>query len=67
MLRLGGVGAVMPFAARAQRSAMPVVGYLSNGSREAFAPYVDAFLGGLREAGIDVPQSLSGRADEVIE
>lgn len=53
MLRLGGAGAVMPFAARAQRSAMPVVGYLSNGSREAFAPYVDAFLGGLREVGFD--------------
>lgn len=53
MLRLGGAGAVTPFVARAQRSAMPVVGYLSNGSRAAFAPYVDAFLGGLREAGFD--------------
>ncbi|MBL8699867.1 MAG: ABC transporter substrate-binding protein [Alphaproteobacteria bacterium] len=53
MLRLGGAGAVGPFTARAQRTAMPVVGYLSNGSRDAFAPYVGAFLGGLREAGFD--------------
>lgn len=40
-------------AARAQSRARPVVGYLSNGSRDAFAPFVDAFLGGLREAGFD--------------
>ncbi len=48
---LGGAAAVSPIVARAQLRAMPVVGYVSNGSREAFAPYVAAFVGGLSEAG----------------
>jgi len=48
---LGGAAAAVPLAARAQQRAIPVVGYLSSGSREAFAPYVDAFIGGLRDSG----------------
>ncbi len=48
---LGGIAAASPFAARAQQRAMPVVGYVSNGSRDAFAPYVAAFVGGLSDAG----------------
>jgi putative tryptophan/tyrosine transport system substrate-binding protein len=40
-----------PRPARAQQPAMPVVGFLSSASPEALAPYVDAFLLGLEEAG----------------
>jgi putative ABC transport system substrate-binding protein len=48
---LGGAAASLPVAARAQRGAMPVVGYLSAGSPEASVPLVAAFRKGLGELG----------------
>jgi putative tryptophan/tyrosine transport system substrate-binding protein len=43
--------AALPFAARAQQAAVPVVGFLHGGSAVVFARQVKAFQDGLREAG----------------
>jgi putative tryptophan/tyrosine transport system substrate-binding protein len=54
---LGGIAAA-PFAARAQRTATPVIGFLSSGSQDAFAPFVAAFRNGVEGQGFRYGQDV---------
>src|SRR4051794_27534444 len=47
----GGAAATWPVVARAQQSAMPVIGIISAGSRSGFEDLLARFRAGLREFG----------------
>ena len=48
---VGGAAAAWPFAARAQRVAKPIVGFLHQAAPENFGSFVSAFAKGLGESG----------------
>jgi putative ABC transport system substrate-binding protein len=48
---LGGAAVAWPLAARAQQPAMPVIGYLNNGSPESDVPRLTGLRRGLNQSG----------------
>ena len=59
MILLAGAIGGWPSAARAQQKAMPVIGFLANGSRISLAGFIAAFGQGLRETGYVEDQNVA--------
>jgi putative ABC transport system substrate-binding protein len=56
---IGGAAVAWPLVARAQQPAMPVIGFLWCGSAVEWAPFVAAFLQGLKETGFVQGQNVT--------
>ena len=56
---IGSMAATWPFSTRAQRTAMPVIGFLHYGSPEAYVHVASAVRQGLRESGFIEGQNVA--------
>jgi putative ABC transport system substrate-binding protein len=56
---LGGAAIAWPFAVGAQQSAMPMVGFVRDGSADANTRYAAAFRKGLNETGFVEGQNVT--------
>jgi putative ABC transport system substrate-binding protein len=52
LIALAGAAVTLPFAARAQRAAMPIIGFLDSGSPDGMADNLVGFRRGLSETGL---------------
>ena len=55
---IGGAAATWPFAARAQQTPTPAIGFLNGSSATAYAAYAQAFVRGLAETGYIVAKNV---------
>jgi len=59
IILLGGAAAAWPLAGHAQQPAMPVVGFLADGTPEGFAPRFSAVKRGLSNTGFVEGQNVA--------